>query len=87
LCPRHDALVRLIVVQELRPVALGTLLGLVGGFWASRLLQRFLFEVSPLDPTAFVVASLTLVVVAVVGCYFPARRVTRIDPATALRAE
>ena len=80
-------LVRQTVTQELRPVLAGTLLGLIGAFWLSRLLQRFLFEVSPLDPWAYAVASLLLVAAALVGCYIPARRITRIDPATALRAE
>jgi len=80
-------LVHRTVAQELRPVLAGTLLGLAGAFWLSRLLQRFLFEVSPLDPWAYGVASLLLVAVAFVGCYIPARRITRIDPATALRAE
>jgi putative ABC transport system permease protein len=62
-------------------------IGLVGAFGLSRLLQRFLFEVSPLDPLAYGLASLLLVAAAFVGCYIPARRITRIDPATALRAE
>jgi len=80
-------LVHRTVAQELRPVLAGTLLGLAGAFWLSRLLQRFLFEVSPLDPWAYAFASLLLVAVAFIGCYIPARRITRIDPATALRAE
>jgi len=80
-------LVRRTIAQELKPVLAGTVLGLIGAFWLSRLLQRFLFEVSPLDPWAYAVAALLLVTAAFVGCYIPARRITRIDPATALRAE
>jgi len=81
------ALVSLILRQELRPVGVGAVLGLIGAFWLSSLLRRFLFEVSPLDPWAYALASALLVIAALVGAYFPARRVTRIDPATALRAE
>jgi predicted permease len=80
-------LVRRTIAQELAPVLAGAVLGLMGAFWLSRLLQRFLFEVSPLDPWAYGAASLLLVAAAFVGCYIPARRITRIDPATALRAE
>ena len=81
------ALVRFAVVRGLQPVLLGTGLGLAGAFWLSRLLRRFLFEVSPLDPLAYVVAAALLVAAAMAACYLPARRVTRVDPMVALRAE
>lgn len=80
-------LVRRTVRQELRPVLAGLLVGLVAAFWQSQLLEHFLFEVSAIDPWAYGAASVLLMGVAVAGCYFPARRITRIDPATALRAE
>ena len=62
-------------------------LGLAGAVSLSRLLRRFLFEVSPLDPSAYVVAAALLVAAAMAACYLPARRVTRVDPIVALRAE
>ena len=82
-----STLIRSMLVQELRPVAVGALLGLIGAFWLSRLLRGFLFEVSPLDPWSYLLAYAVLVMAAFAGCFFPTRRVTLIDPATALRAE
>jgi hypothetical protein len=80
-------LVRRTVVQQLQPVALGLLLGLTGVYWMSRLLERFLFGVSPLDPWAYVAAPALLLVVACAGCLIPARRILRVDVLAALRAE
>ena len=80
-------LVRFAVMRGLRPVVLGTAAGLVGAFWLSRLLQRFLFEVSPLDPWAYGAAAALLLAAATAACYLPARRVTRVEPVSALRAE
>jgi predicted permease len=80
-------LIRLALAQEMRAVVLGASVGLLAAYWLSRLLPHFLFEVSPLDPLAYILATALLLVVAIVGCYLPARRVTRIDPIRALRAE
>lgn len=80
-------LVRLAVARGLRPVILGTALGLASAYWLSRLLQRFLFEVSALDPWAYGVAAVLLVAAGAAACYLPARRVARVDPMAALRAE
>jgi ABC-type antimicrobial peptide transport system permease subunit len=46
-----------------------------------------LFEVRPHDPTTYVAVALAVMTVAVLACYLPARRVLRVDPATALRVE
>ncbi len=81
------SLVRFAVGRGLRPVILGAALGLVGAYWSSRLLQQFLFEVSPLDPWAYAIAAALLIIAASAACYLPARRVTRVDPMAALRAE
>jgi putative ABC transport system permease protein len=80
-------LVRFAIVRGLRPVVLGTAAGLVGAYWLSRLLQRFLFEVSPLEPWAYGAAAALLLAAATVACYLPARRATCVDPVSALRAE
>ena len=50
-------------------------------------MQSLLFGVTPLDPETYAVAALVLVTTAAVAAYLPARRVTRVDPMAALRAE
>jgi ABC-type lipoprotein release transport system permease subunit len=54
---------------------------------ASRLLRGLLFGIRPADPTTLTVAGLTLLFVAVLAAYLPARRASRVDPMTALRCE
>jgi putative ABC transport system permease protein len=66
---------------------LGLVIGVAGSFGLTRFLGAQLYEVSATDLGAFVVAPLFLALVAVAACYFPARRGTRVDPVTALRAD
>lgn len=54
---------------------------------ASRMLESFLYGVATADPLTFVLAPLVLVAVALVACWFPARRATRVDPMSMLRFE
>jgi putative ABC transport system permease protein len=63
----------------------GVVVGLLGGVWTTKLLQAELFEVSPRDPVALLVAPAALIVAAALACYWPARRALRVDPVTALR--
>ena len=83
---RRDVL-RLVLARALRVVGTGVILGLVGAFGMTRVLQRFLFGVTPTDPIAFTVVTLALIAVGVTAAWMPARRATRIDPVAALRAE
>src|SRR5262249_26859989 len=83
---RRDVL-RLVLARALRVVAAGVVLGLAGAFGVTRVLQRFLFGVTPTDPVAFTVVTLALIAVALTAAWMPARRATRIDPVAALRAE
>jgi putative ABC transport system permease protein len=53
----------------------------------TRVLQRFLFGVTPTDPIAFTIVTLLLIAVGLMAAWLPARRATRIDPSAALRAE
>ena len=79
--------VETVVLDGLRPVVLGVLLGLAGALAMSRILSSVLFNVAATDPTIFLLSALLLTLVAVAACLGPARRATQVDPMIALRAE
>lgn len=79
--------VRLVVVQGMRMVGLGLLLGLVGGGVVATVLRGLLFEVGPADPLTFVGTSLLLAFVALLASLVPAIRAVRVNPLETLRAE
>ncbi|HKQ61382.1 MAG TPA: FtsX-like permease family protein, partial [Candidatus Polarisedimenticolaceae bacterium] len=80
-------LLRLVLRQGVRPIALGWLVGLGGALAASRLLAGAMFWVRPSDPLALAGVPLLLGAVALLACWLPARRATRVDPLIALRCE
>jgi predicted permease len=79
--------VRLILLQALRPVLQGVILGLAVALVCSRFLASLLIGVSPFDPVAMTGATAVLVVVAFVASLLPALETTRLDPAEILRQE
>jgi predicted permease len=81
------AVMRMVLGHGRRLTLLGIVLGIAGAFFVSRLMQQVLFEVNPADPLIYVVVAATLLGVAEFASWLPARRATRIDPVTALRAE
>jgi putative ABC transport system permease protein len=83
---RRDVL-RLVLTRALRIVAAGVIVGLGAAVAVTRVLQTFLFGVTPTDPMAFTVVTLLLMAVGLMAAWLPARRATRIDPCAALRAE
>ncbi len=83
---RRDVL-RLVLMRALRIVAVGVIAGLAGAAAVTRVLQAFLFGVTPTDPIVFTIVTLLLVTVGLMAAWLPARRATRIDPCAALRAE
>jgi predicted permease len=77
----------MVVIQGLRPVAVGVVCGIVAAFGLTRLLSSILFRVQPRDPLVFLVAPAVLVGAALVAVWLPAIRATRIDPIHSLRCE
>ena len=78
---------RVIVGQGLKLALAGVLLGLGGAFSLTRLMKTMLFNVSPTDPLTFVALALLLTAIALLACWLPARRATKVDPLAALRHE
>ena len=83
---RRDVL-RLVLTRALRVVLAGLIVGLAGAAGVTRVLQTFLFGVTPTDPIAFTIVTLLLFVVGLMAAWLPARRATQVDPSTALRAD
>ena len=79
--------VRLIVRQGMRMVAIGIVLGLAGALALTRVLSSLLYGVGTTDAVTYVGVSALLVAVAALACYIPARRATRVDPLVALRQD
>jgi putative ABC transport system permease protein len=84
---RGGDIFKLIIGQGLKLVLLGIVLGLGGALALTRWLSSLLFGVSAHDPLTFSVIALLLMVVALLACFVPARRATRVDPLVALRYE
>jgi ABC-type antimicrobial peptide transport system permease subunit len=82
-----SSVLRMILRQGVVTAGLGIVIGLLGAFALSSMLQAMLFNISSTDATAFVVAPLTLAVVALIACYAPALRATRVDPAGVLKQD
>jgi predicted permease len=80
-------LVRMVVRDGLAPTVVGLATGLVAAAVLTRLMQRVLFGVEPLDPLSFAAAPLLLLPVAIIASLVPARRAAATDPAEALKCE
>jgi ABC-type antimicrobial peptide transport system permease subunit len=80
-------LVRMVIRSGTTPVLIGIVLGLGGAMWLSRFIQAMLFQVSPIDAPSHVGVAALFLTVALVACFVPAWRASRIDPMAALRQE
>jgi putative ABC transport system permease protein len=77
----------LILASGMRLILLGVIVGLAGAVGLTRLASSLLFGVSATDPLTFGMMTLVLTAVALLACYLPARRASRVDPVVALRSE
>jgi predicted permease len=79
--------VRLVLRDGLRITALGVAVGLLGAIAASRVVATLLYDVSPTSAPIYVLATAAVAIVTLVATFIPARRATRVDPTSALRAD
>ena len=83
----RSQITRLVLGWGLRLAGVGVLLGNLASFWLTSFLAGFLWQIGSLDVPTFITASLSLVLIALLACYLPARRAARADPLAALRCE
>src|SRR5215211_3677646 len=78
---------RMILGHGMKLALIGVELGLVGAFMLTRLMATMLFGVEPTDATTFGALSILLIVIALLACYLPGRRATKVEPTISLRYE
>jgi predicted permease len=78
---------RLIMIRGVILVGVGVVIGVAASVWLSRLMSALLFGVAPNNPATLIGVSAGLIVVALLACFIPARRATKVDPMVALRYE
>jgi putative ABC transport system permease protein len=77
----------MILGQGMMLTLIGMAAGLLGAFALTRLMTSMLFTVKPTDPITFTTVALLLLLIALIACYIPGRRATKVDPVNSLRYE
>ncbi len=84
---RRSDVLMLVLKQGLALILAGVAIGLVAAFALTRFMSALLYDLSARDPYTFAAISLLLIAIALLACYIPARRATRVEPTVALRYE
>jgi putative ABC transport system permease protein len=84
---RASDVMKLVAAQGMKLVLVGIVFGLGAAYALTRLMKTLLFGVSATDPLTFVGVAALLALVALLACYIPARRATKVDPLVALRRD
>jgi putative ABC transport system permease protein len=80
-------ILRMVLRQSIGIVALGLAIGLAAAFAGTRAIANLIVGIKPTDPVTFLTVIVLLSAIALVACWVPARRATRVSPLTALRWE
>jgi putative ABC transport system permease protein len=84
---RTADVLKLVVTNGMKLTLIGVVIGLAGAFALTRFLENLLFHITPTDRVTFIAVATSLIVVALLASYVPARRATKVDPLVALRDE
>jgi putative ABC transport system permease protein len=77
----------LVLKQGIILALIGVAIGLAGAIGLSKALSSVLYGISATDPVTFISVAVIMIAVALVACFFPARKATKVDPLTAMRYE
>jgi putative ABC transport system permease protein len=80
-------ILRLMMGQGMKLTLIGVAIGIIGAIAVTRLMRSLLFAVAPTDVITFGISAIVLIGVALLACFIPARRATKVDPLVALRYE